>query len=63
MTMVIVYFSILQQNLWINISFDEDTVGNIIHGTIWALILSWYFMTYQSQVKLAMDVLRLGLIL
>ena len=37
MTMVIVYLYILQQNLWINIYFDEDTVGNIIHGTIWDL--------------------------
>ncbi len=34
MTMVIVYFCILPQCLWINISFYEDTVENIIHGTI-----------------------------
>jgi hypothetical protein len=34
MTMVVVYFCILSQYLWINISFDEDTVKNIIHGTI-----------------------------
>ena len=37
MTMVIVYFYILSQSLWIIFSFDEDTVEFIIHGTIWDL--------------------------
>jgi hypothetical protein len=53
MTMVIVYFYILQQNLWINISFDEDTVGNIIHGTIWDLDtqLIFYDISKSSQIS------------
>ena len=34
MTMVIVYFYILLQSLWINFSVEKDTVENIIHGTI-----------------------------
>ena len=52
MTMVIVYFYILQQNLWINISFDEDTVENIIHGTIWDLDtqLVFYDISKSSQI-------------
>ena len=53
MTMVIVYFYILQQNLWINISFDEDTVENIIHGTIWDLHtqLVFYDISKSSQIS------------
>jgi hypothetical protein len=53
MTMVIVYFYILQQNLWINISFDEDTVENIIHGTIWDLgtQLVFYDISKSSQIN------------
>ena len=43
MTMVIAYFYILQQNLWMNISFDEDTMENIIHGTIWDLAIQLVF--------------------
>ena len=64
MTMVIVYFYILQQNLWINISFDEDTVENIIHGTIWDFspLMVFYDISKSSQI-MTMDVLRLGLIL
>ena len=64
MTMVIVYFYILSQSLWINFSFDEDTVEFIIHGTIGDLApqLVFYDISKSSQI-MAIDVLRLGFIL
>ena len=64
MTMVIVSICILSQYLWINISFDGDTMENIIHGTIWDLApqLVVYDISKSNQIT-TMNVLRLGLIL
>jgi hypothetical protein len=47
--MVIVYFCIPPQYLWINISFDEDTVENIIPGTIWDLAVKATHRTVPAQ--------------